>query len=337
MSPLPPDPIPATIYVMAYKQEAHVRAAVASALAQDYPNLEVVLSDDASPDGTFAIMEEMAAAYDGPHRVVLNRNPQNLGICRHINRIFEISSGDLIVQNAGDDMSDPDRVSTLMAAWRAADQRPLTIYSHARIIDDAGAEIQLTRQPDKPAETATTEEILTHGIITLGATCAWSRALYDRFGPLPEDLLVEDLLTTFRSSLKDKTGGGGIAFVDKPLLSWRTGGLSWRGRRSPGREALFGTELTYARWRLASYRAVRADLMRDPPGNAERLTAISDDWIRRLERRIALAEAGFGGRLAGLARAIRSGDGAAMKEAAKYLCAPLYIAYLNLRTRRRAG
>ncbi len=322
------DPPPATIYVMAYNQEKDVRIAIASALAQDYPVLEVILSDDASTDNTFSIMEEMAQSYDGPHRVVLNRNPRNIGICRHINRIFEMSSGALIVQNAGDDISDPDRVSVLIEAWCAAGKRPLTVYSRARIIDPAGAEIQLTQHSPRPAETATTEEILEHGIITLGATCAWSRDLFEQFGPLPEGLLVEDLLTTFRSSM-----GGGVAFVDRPLLGWRTGGLSWRGRQSPGREALFGTELTYARWRLASYQAIQADLEHYWPASPPRLMAICKGHINKLERRVALAEAGIGGRVASLFSALRHRDISAVKEAVKYLFAPLYITYLNLRSR----
>lgn len=326
------DPLPATIYVMAYNQERYVHMAVASALAQDYPALEVVLSDDASTDRTFDIMKEAVADYDGPHKVVLNRNPENLGICRHINRIFELSSGELVVQNAGDDISDPNRVSTLMAAWRAADQRPLTIYSRAQIIDETGKAVEMTRQSSHLAETATTEEILTHGIIALGATCAWSRRLHEKFGPLPEGLLVEDLLTTFRSSLD-----GGVAFVDLPLVGWRTGGLSWRGRHSPGHEALFGTELTYAKWRLASYRAILADLERNPPDNAAKLVAICKEKIVRLERRIRLAENGAGGRFASLLGALADRDIPTAKMAAKYAFAPLYIAYHNRLARKKAS
>lgn len=49
-----------SLVVMAYKQEGFIRDAVEAALAQDYPDLEIVLSDDCSPDNTFAIMEEMA-------------------------------------------------------------------------------------------------------------------------------------------------------------------------------------------------------------------------------------------------------------------------------------
>jgi glycosyltransferase involved in cell wall biosynthesis len=326
------DPLPATIYVMAYNQERFVHLAVASALAQDYPALEVVLSDDASTDRTFAIMTEAVAAYDGPHKVVLNRNPENLGICQHINRIFELSSGELVVQNAGDDVSDPNRVSTLMAAWIAADRRPLTVYSRARIIDESGKELDLTRQPAHRPEGATTEEILTHGIIALGATCAWSRQLHEKFGPLPKGLLVEDLLTTFRSSLD-----GGVAFVDQPLVGWRMGGLSWRGRHSPGYEALFGTELTYAKWRLASYRAILMDLERNPPVDSAKLLAICKEKIVQLERRVRLAEMNTGGRIASLLGALANRDIPMAKTAAKYALAPLYIAYQNRRSRKKAS
>ena len=81
-----------TLFVMAYRQERFVRAAVEGALAQTYSPLEIILSDDNSPDGAFAIMEEMAAAYDGPHRIRLNRNPANLGIVGHVNRLAALAT-----------------------------------------------------------------------------------------------------------------------------------------------------------------------------------------------------------------------------------------------------
>ena len=55
----------------------------------------IPLSDDASPDGTFAVMQAMAAAYAGPHRVVLNRNARNRGLIGHLNRVMELAGGRL--------------------------------------------------------------------------------------------------------------------------------------------------------------------------------------------------------------------------------------------------
>jgi hypothetical protein len=96
-----PDPAPeasppgrplVTHFLYGYKQERSIRAAIEGVLAQTYQPLEVVLSDDCSPDGTYRVMQEMAAAYRGPHKVVLNRNPKNLGIAGHVERIMEIAS-----------------------------------------------------------------------------------------------------------------------------------------------------------------------------------------------------------------------------------------------------
>ncbi|MEW6406693.1 MAG: glycosyltransferase family A protein [Chloroflexota bacterium] len=92
-------------YIIAYNQERFVAEAVAGALAQTYSPLEVVLSDECSDDRTFAIMQDMARAFKGPHKIVLNRNEKHLGVGAHINRILELCTGDWIVASAGDDVS----------------------------------------------------------------------------------------------------------------------------------------------------------------------------------------------------------------------------------------
>ncbi|MDP6474553.1 MAG: glycosyltransferase [Alphaproteobacteria bacterium] len=90
----------------AYNQEAFVRDAVRSVLAQDYEPLEIILSDDCSSDRTFEIIENEASAYKGPHSVVLNRNEMNLGI-EHINKLQQLASGTILVTGHGDDLSMP--------------------------------------------------------------------------------------------------------------------------------------------------------------------------------------------------------------------------------------
>src|SRR6056297_466684 len=92
-----------TFAVIAYNQERFIREAIEGAFAQTYQPLEIILSDDCSPDSTFEIMQEMAAAYGGPHGVILNRNQSNLGIVPHIDRVMTIVTGEFIVINAGDD------------------------------------------------------------------------------------------------------------------------------------------------------------------------------------------------------------------------------------------
>ena len=66
-----------TFALFAYNQERFIREAVEGAFSQTYSPLEIILSDDCSPDRTFEIMKEMAAEYTGPHTIVLNRNEKN--------------------------------------------------------------------------------------------------------------------------------------------------------------------------------------------------------------------------------------------------------------------
>ena len=89
-----------TLFVLAYRQEAEVAEAIAGAFAQTGDAagapIEILLSDDCSPDGTYQVMQAMAAAYAGPHTVILNRNPRNLGITAHVDRIMDLTNVDVI-------------------------------------------------------------------------------------------------------------------------------------------------------------------------------------------------------------------------------------------------
>ena len=64
----------ATLLVLFYKHQKFVEDTVAGALSQTYPNLEIIFSDDNSPDGTFDILKKAVEGYKGPHKVILNRN-----------------------------------------------------------------------------------------------------------------------------------------------------------------------------------------------------------------------------------------------------------------------
>ena len=96
--------------VIAYKEEKYIEQAIQAAFDQDYPNMEIILSDDGSPDNTFDIMKKMAANYTGPHKIILNKNTPNLGPRDHYCKVlYELSHGDIIVLADGDDISLPTR------------------------------------------------------------------------------------------------------------------------------------------------------------------------------------------------------------------------------------
>ena len=76
MEPMPGRPL-VTILIPTYRRSALLREAVLSACRQTYPELEILILDDASPDDTAAVGQELAAA---DPRVSYHRHPKNLGI-----------------------------------------------------------------------------------------------------------------------------------------------------------------------------------------------------------------------------------------------------------------
>jgi glycosyltransferase involved in cell wall biosynthesis len=98
-----------TFALFAYNQEEFIREAVEGAFAQTYEPLEIILSDDCSSDRTYEIMQEMIAAYEGPHELRLRRSEVNNGTLAHFFNVVSKSQGTHLVVAAGDDISYPER------------------------------------------------------------------------------------------------------------------------------------------------------------------------------------------------------------------------------------
>ena len=110
-------PVRASVVLLTYNQEAYVQEALQSLLSQDYDDLEIVVSDDASTDGTWQVIQQKFVEYTGHKRVVLNRNERNLGIVGNYFKAFSVATGDVIFTAAGDDVSLPNRCSACINMW----------------------------------------------------------------------------------------------------------------------------------------------------------------------------------------------------------------------------
>lgn len=215
-----------TFALAALNQERFIREAVEAAFAQTYSPLEIILSDDCSEDRTFELMCEMAKAYRGPHRIVLNRNPARRCIGGHINRIMEVSQGELILAAAGDDVSLPQRAQVTYEAWESSGRKATSIHSKIFQIDENGNSIdevfktecadgaRLVEQKVQPMQYVQTLEPL-----IFGCAHAFSRKLYNVFGNLPDEVIHEDNALGFRSVL-----AGQLLLINEPLVKYRIHG-----------------------------------------------------------------------------------------------------------------
>lgn len=91
-----------SVGVITYKQETTIGQTLDSILAQkgDF-ELEIVIGEDCSPDGTYAICADYAKRY--PSVVKLLPNTKNLGIMANFARVMKACTGDYVGICAGDD------------------------------------------------------------------------------------------------------------------------------------------------------------------------------------------------------------------------------------------
>jgi glycosyltransferase involved in cell wall biosynthesis len=102
------------IVVPTYNQEDLIRATLDSILAQDYPNIRIIISDDASQDKTCIILKEYFEKH--ADKIVLNFNEKNLGITENLKLLYTMSDAPYLLTFAGDDRMHPDRVSKQVEA-----------------------------------------------------------------------------------------------------------------------------------------------------------------------------------------------------------------------------
>lgn len=100
--------------------ERHLEAAINSALSQDYPNIEVVIVDNASTDSTEAIVNRYARTHPTTMRVF--RNESRLPMTENFNATITRASGEFIKLLPHDDLLFPNSLSTLMHARSTDDQ-----------------------------------------------------------------------------------------------------------------------------------------------------------------------------------------------------------------------
>lgn len=117
-----------------YNGEKYLAGAFESLLAQDYPHLEIIVSDNASTDRTW----EICTYYGADPRVRLYRNDENKGASYNYNRLVELARGELFRWQAYDDLCAPTLVSRCVEALDEAGPGTVLSYPRTVIIDGDG-------------------------------------------------------------------------------------------------------------------------------------------------------------------------------------------------------
>ncbi len=122
-----------TIAITTYNRaDGFLRDAITSALAQTYPNIEVIVADNCSNDHTREVVE----SFRNP-RIDYVRHESNIGPYRNFNFCVERARGKYFCLLHDDDLMDPDFVSSCLARARDGGRFGV-IQAGTRVIDGEG-------------------------------------------------------------------------------------------------------------------------------------------------------------------------------------------------------
>lgn len=202
--------------IPAYNAERFIGATIASALAQDYGNLEIVVVDDGSTDRT----RDAVLAIGSP-RVRLIAGP-NRGVSTARNEAVRASEGEYVAFLDHDDLWEPSKTRRQVELFEH-DRRAGLVFTQARTVPagSTGAEGEINPVIQDPVRfLARAYENLVHwnyiplsAVMVRRALLAGHAAAFDPRYALSEDW---DLWLRLASRLSE----GGVAFIDEPLTRY---------------------------------------------------------------------------------------------------------------------
>lgn len=215
-----------TYLLTTYNRKDFIRKSLASALDQDYAGeLEIIVSDDCSTDGTYEIIRDMADGYEGRHKLVVTQTPVNDRQASNTNHALQFATSDWIVKADDDDLSATDRCTVLAGAIQrhpgatALIQTSKIVTSRDELtmesLGDRSGPVTMRRVPIEELERRGNMNFNQDGYTYK----AWSRRVYSQFAPLPSySYLMDDYFAYIRSLVL-----GDCIMIDGPpaiLVHW---------------------------------------------------------------------------------------------------------------------
>lgn len=219
-----------TAAITAYNAERSIVAALTSATGQNWPNLEVLIVDDASCDGTTVEIEKFIRQEgQGGRSIRLLRQMRNGGVAQARNLLLAEARGEFVAFFDDDDVSAADRVTRQYARIRETE----TAVGHDMVLCHTAREqvfpagrIHYERtmgceNEPVPSGRAVADRILlgrlTPGVVGSCATCSQMarKSVYMRLGGFDPTLpRSEDTDLNVRCALR----GGAFAGIAAPLV-----------------------------------------------------------------------------------------------------------------------
>lgn len=199
-----------------YNGEDFIAEAIQSVLDQTYDNIELVICDNGSTDGTASICRQFA---DQSDKIFYYRYEENRGAAWNYNQTFQLSTGDYFRWLAADDYLAPELVERSVAVL---DERPEVVLAFTAVVDiDADGNRLTTKRSTVNSDKARPSERF-RGL----AEVRPSHNCEEIFGLMRRDVLadtklIESYADSDRTLLADLGLRGQFSEINEPLFFHR--------------------------------------------------------------------------------------------------------------------
>ena len=197
-----------SIVIATYNGAAYLEEQLESIIAQTYPNIEIIASDDGSTDNTVEILLKYASAHKN---FTLIKNATNLGYIKNFEQAMVAASGEYIAPCDQDDYWQPNKISLMVDA---IENYPM-LYCNSELVDDKLQSLGKKMSDKKNLATYTNCLIFVTDNCIAGHATLLTKKLFLLAIPfhqqIPHDWWLPYVATFY----------GGIKYLDIPLVKYR--------------------------------------------------------------------------------------------------------------------
>ena len=195
-----------SVVIPSFNQAAFLPATLDSVFGQDHPDVETMVFDGGSTDGSVAVLQDYAARHPG--QLWWTSGPDG-GQADAINRGLARATGDVLCYLNSDDVFRPGALS-LVANHFAAHPGNLVLYGRAHHLREDGSTLE-----DYPTESWNFRRLLTTCFLCQPAVF-WRREVTERFGVFDADL---HFAMDYEYWLRLGHGGVTFEYLDEAYLA----------------------------------------------------------------------------------------------------------------------
>ena len=193
-----------SIGVASYNNARFILQTLDSIGAQSYKNLEIIINDDCSTDNSVAVIEQWIET-NKSLRIIFLKKDVNKGLCRSLNNMLEVYTGDYLSIIASDDKYLPDFVLNRVNFLKTSADNVGLCYSASLIIDEKESKRIGIEEREEWLSGFIFEEICgLNGSFCKPFTSMVKRSVYDEIGKYDETLLFEDIDFFLKAAQKFK-------------------------------------------------------------------------------------------------------------------------------------